>query len=66
MRFCRPKTIVQKAKVLEDKEISKGTLGSVMRHTSETIFTFAKTNIDKRKKLKEEMNALIKSCKEIF
>ena len=64
MRYCYPSKKNQTAYSLEVKEISKGTLGSVMRYTSETIFTFAKTNIDKRKKLKEEMNALIKSCKE--
>ena len=64
MRYCYPSKKNQTAYSLEVKEISKGTLGSVMRYTNETIFTFAKTNIDKRKKLKEEMNALIKSCKE--
>ena len=64
MRFCHPKTIVQKAKVLEDKEISKGALGFVTRNSNATIFTFFKSNIDKRKKLKEEMNTIINSYKE--
>lgn len=48
---------------LEEKEISKGILGSVLRCPNETIFTFFKSNIDKRKKLKEEMNNLINSYK---
>ena len=50
--------------VLGEKEISKGTLGQVTRNNNETIFTFFKTNIDKRKKLKEEMDTIIKSFKE--
>ena len=64
MRFWRPETIVQKTKVLEDKEISKGALGFVARNSNATIFTFFKSNIDKRKKLKEEMNAIINSYNE--
>ena len=51
-------------KVMEEKEISKGTLGSVLRCPNETIFTFFRVNIDKRKKLKEEIDNLIKSYKE--
>ena len=54
----------QETKVLEEKEISKGTLGYAMKYPNETIFTFFKSHIDKRKKLKEEMEALIKSYKE--
>jgi hypothetical protein len=49
---------------MEEKEISKGTLGYVLRCPKETKFTFFKLNIDKRKKLKEEIDALIKSYKE--
>ena len=33
-------------------------------NTNKTVFTFYKTNIEKRKKLKEEMNAIINSYKE--
>ena len=64
MRYCYPSKKNQTAYSLEVKEISKGTLGSVMRYTDETIFEFYKSNIDKRKKLKEEMNAIINSYKE--
>ena len=64
MRYCNPQKNNQPTKAREIKEISKGTLGSVMRYTDETIFEFYKSNIDKRKKLKEEMNAIINSYKE--
>jgi hypothetical protein len=48
---------------MQEKEISKGTLGHILGSPKETIFTFFRLNIDKRKKLKEEMDALIKSKK---
>ena len=51
-------------KICEEKEISKGTLGSVVKRNNETIFTFYKSNIDKRKKLKEEIDILFKSFKQ--
>ena len=47
-----------------EKEISKGTLGCVMKYPNETVFTFFNSKIGKRKKLKEEMKALINSYKE--
>jgi len=49
---------------MEEKEISKGALGFVLRCPKETKFTFFRLNIDKRKKLKEEIDALINSYKE--
>ena len=64
MRFFRPIKTIQKTKVLEEKEISKGALGFVTRNSNATIFTFFKSNIDKRKKLKDEMNSIINSYKE--
>ena len=54
----------QKLQTLGEKEISKGTLGYVKRFSNKTVFEFFKSNIDKRKKLKEEMNDIIKSFKE--
>ena len=62
-RYCNPKYSTQFKKVIEDKEISKGTLGSIVRCSNNTIFTFFRTTIDKRKKLKEEMNSIIQSYK---
>ena len=47
-----------------EKELSKGPLGIVTSYSNETVFTFFKTTIEKRKKLKEEMNAIINSYKE--
>ena len=64
MKFFRPIKTIQKTKVLEEKEISKGALGFVTRNSNATIFTFFKSNIDKRKKLKDEMNSIINSYKE--
>ncbi len=64
MRYCGPKNKTPIKKVLENKEISKGTLGSVVRCPYDTIFTFFKTTIDKRKKLKDEMNSIIQSYKD--
>jgi len=45
-------------------ELSKGAFGSVTCYSNQTVFTFFKTTIEKRKKLKEEMNAILKSFKE--
>ena len=47
-----------------EKELLKGPLGIVTSYSNETVFTFFKTTIEKRKKLKEEMNAIINSYKE--
>ncbi len=57
-------TQFKKSQPLTKKEISKGPLGFVTRYSNKTVFTFFKTNIEKRKKLKEEMNAIINSYKE--
>ena len=54
----------KKSHPLTEKEISKGPLGFVTRYSNKTVFTFFKTNIEKRKKLIEEMNAIINSYKE--
>ena len=54
----------QKFQTRGEKEISKGTLGYVKRFSNKTVFEFFKSNIDKRKKLKEEMNDIINSFKE--
>jgi len=35
-----------------------------MRYPKETVFIFFKSNIDKRKKLKDEFNTIINSYKE--
>ena len=59
-----PKKSYQTAKVKDEKEISKGTLGSVIRCSNETIFTFFKTYINEKKKLKDELDSIIKSYKE--
>ena len=64
MKYYNQKKINQTTKDLGPKEISKGTLGSVMRYPNETVFTFFKSNIDKRKKLKDEFNTIINSYKE--
>ena len=40
MRYFRPIKTIQKTKVLEEKEISKGALGFVTRNSNATIFTF--------------------------
>ena len=44
--------MIDTTKTKEEKEISKGTLGSVLKYSNETIFTFFRLNIDKRQKLK--------------
>ena len=65
MRYCGQKKSNQTASTVSvEKEISKGTLGHVMKYPNETVFTFFNSKLEKRKKLKEEMNVLINSYKE--
>ena len=64
MKSYYSKKINQTTKNLEAKEISKGILGSVMRYPNETVFSFSHSNINKRKKLKDEYNTIINSYKE--
>ena len=63
MNHFYPKQRKQTEKNSEEKEISKGVLGLVTKRSNETIFTFYKLNIDKRKKLKSEIDDLLKSLK---
>ena len=64
MRYCNPNKREQtRNKIITEKEISKGMLGLVVKRPKETIFTFYKSIIDKRKKLKEELDSLLKSYK---
>ena len=64
MRYCNPNKREQtRNKIFAEKEISKGMLGLVVKRPKETIFTFYKSIIDKRKKLKEELDSLLKSYK---
>ena len=63
MNHFYPKQRKQTEKNSEEKEISKGALGLVTKRSNETIFTFYKLNIDKRKKLKSEIDDLLKSLK---
>ena len=64
MKNFFPKKVYHATKVKEEKEISKGALGSVIRCPNETIFTFFKPYINENKKLKEELDSIIKSYKE--
>ena len=64
MKSYYSKKVNQTTKNLEAKEISKGILGSVMRYPNETVFSFSHSNINKRKKLKDEYNTIINSYKE--
>ena len=64
MKSYYSKNYYQATKNLEAKEISKGILGSVMRYPNETVFSFSHSNINKRKKLKDEYNTIINSYKE--
>ena len=64
MSSSNPKKSNKKSQSLGEKEISKGALGFVKRDSDKTVFSFFKINIEKRKKLKEEMNAIINSYKE--
>ena len=64
MKYCNPNKREQtRNKIITEKEISKGMLGLVVKRSNETIFTFYKSIIDKRKKLKEEFDCLLKSYK---